>query len=138
MYCAAASAARLNHWPDTSASSIHCFSLVGYLNNDRLPSRQPIQSCACPPTYPFPPSIFPNITLLSGLSLPKRVTKPAKSTLCFTPSYRRSQSQSWRVYLDTKACRNRRDVFSSMRCNGGLIGGDLSAVWRDGPRWDST
>ena len=63
---------------------------------------------------------------------------PRKVSSAFAPSSRCSHKQSCPVRLRMKAYGNRRDFFSSIQCSGAAICGELSAAWRDGPRWGST
>ena len=66
-------------------ASIDCFVSVGKFNIDRSCSKQPVQSCSCSLTkpYPSPPSGSPIITRLGSFALRIRATSPAKESIRF-------------------------------------------------------
>ena len=116
------------------------FSSVVMSNNDRSPSRQPMQSfLLLPSQVPLSPVRFPKHhsfgwPLVTPMSRTPREKYPPLSHHRLDIL---TDCQSWRGRLRMKACGSRRKVLSSIRCSGGATGGKLPAVRRNGPRWGS-
>ena len=90
------------------------------------------------PNIPFSPFSSPKSLVWAISRHPYEPRTPRKVSSAFAPSSRRSHTQSLPVHLRMKAYDSRREFISSFRCSGGAIGGELSAVWQDGPQWGST